>query len=120
MSELVTGKGLFARVFDAGALPSESQFNKLNGSCVLTPHIGEFERPFGRIFSSLEDAARSVAKERDATMALKSAQTAVASPEGEICINKHTSPYLAKAGTGDVLAGIITSPLAQAIPPFEA
>ena len=54
------------------------------------------------------------------TIVHKSPKTLIASPDGRVAINNHASPYLAKAGTGDVLAGLITGLVAQDMPDFEA
>ena len=51
---------------------------------------------------------------------LKRAETVIAGPDGQTVINKTASPYLAKAGTGDVLAGLIAGMLAQGMPAFYA
>lgn len=92
--------------------------------CILTPHDGEFERMFGtspgsqlheRIQHTLWAAAQT-----GAVVLLKGAQTVIASPNGRVIVNEHAPATLATAGAGDVLAGIITSLLAQDMPALEA
>lgn len=119
-----------ARVFDADALPLAQDFEKLDEQCVLTPHDGEFARTFpklsGRHLSGRHlsgdrvEMALEAAKITGSVMVLKGAQTIIARPDGRWVMNEHASAYLAKAGTGDVLAGLITGLIAQGMPIFEA
>jgi NAD(P)H-hydrate epimerase len=88
--------------------------------CVLTPHEGEFERAFPSIKGTREERAVAAAAKTGATIVLKGPQTVIAAPDGQLIINTHSTPYLATAGTGDVLAGMITGLSAQGMHPFIA
>lgn len=108
------------RVFDADAIPHSQDFEKLDSQCVLTPHGGEFARKFPNLSGSKVEMAVSAAKISGAIVVLKGAETIIAHPDGHWVVNHHASPYLAKAGTGDVLAGMIAGLIAQGMPIFEA
>jgi NAD(P)H-hydrate epimerase len=113
-------------VLDADALTSfESQpselFNALHDQAVLTPHEGEFARLFPVIdLADRFTAARLAAELSGAVVLLKGAETIVAAPDGRLAVNTHASPWLATAGSGDVLAGLVCGLLAQSISAFEA
>jgi NAD(P)H-hydrate epimerase len=115
-------------VLDADALTSfendpEKLFCNLHESCVLTPHEGEFSRLFGRYISremAKEERAKKAAVISGCVVLLKGAETVVADPAGQITVNRNAPPWLATAGAGDVLAGIIAGLIAQGMPVFWA
>lgn len=115
-------------VVDADALTSfkaepEALFAVLDPADVLTPHAGEFERLFPGLLSAAPErisAVREAAWRSGATVLLKGPDTAVADPNGRCAVNVNASPFLATAGSGDVLAGIIGALGAQGLPGFEA
>lgn len=129
-------------VLDADALragffdEADALFGKLHGACVLTPHAGEFARLFPDIAAKLAesatkgpafskvDACREAAARAGCVVLFKGPDTVIAAPDGRCAINSaaydRAAPWLATAGSGDVLAGFITGLMARGFSPFDA
>lgn len=119
-------------VLDADAISSfenksEHLFKALHNSnikAVLTPHDGEFSRLFPDFAHNSKltkiEKTMKAAERAGACVVYKGAQTIIALPDGRCSYNENGTPLLATAGSGDVLAGIITGLLAQNMPVFEA
>jgi len=117
-----------ALVLDADALsvfrddPAEL-FSILDRDDILTPHPGEFERVFPGLLKSEPErisAARAASARAQAVVLLKGPDTVIAAPDGRAAVNLNGTPWLATAGSGDVLAGLIGGLIAQGMDSFEA
>ncbi|WP_374313418.1 NAD(P)H-hydrate dehydratase [Dongia sp.] len=114
-------------VVDGGGLTAfadrpDDLFTLGRGDIVLTPHDGEFARLFPDLGPELGKLARirQAASRARSVIVLKGADSAIAAPNGQVLINDAASPYLATAGSGDVLAGLILGLLAQGMPAYQA
>ena len=94
------------------------------GELVVTPHPGEMARLTGlsaaEINADREGIARRYARQWNAVVVLKGARTVVAAPDGRVCVNPTGNPGLARGGSGDVLAGMVSALLACRLPAYEA
>ncbi len=134
------GKGLRV-VLDADALTAFADapadlFAMLHEACVLTPHGGEFARLFPDIAEALTapshesltfskaEATRQAAQRAGCVVLFKGPDTVIAAPDGRCSVNpaqyKRAAPWLATAGSGDVLSGFITGLLARGFDPMQA
>ncbi len=94
----------------------------LRANIILTPHRGEFARMFPDL-APLPDsqAATEAARRAGAVVLLKGPETVIAAPDGTYRIHDgRDAPWLATAGSGDVLSGLIAGLLARGIAPLDA
>ncbi|MBA3668371.1 MAG: NAD(P)H-hydrate dehydratase, partial [Sphingomonas sp.] len=108
-------------VIDADAIGLVGEPERLRGhDVILTPHEGEFARLFGQIEGSKAERALVAAKRSGAVIVYKGADTLVAAPDGRIGFAPPAPAWLASAGTGDVLAGMIAAMRARGMESFDA
>lgn len=109
------------KVIDADAIGQLGEPERLRGhDAILTPHEGEFVRLFGELPGSKAERALAAAERSGAVIVYKGPDTLVASPDGRLGFAPPAPPWLATAGTGDVLAGMVAAMRARGLPSFEA
>ena len=128
-------------VLDADALTAfedapEELFGMLHEACVLTPHAGEFARLFPDLAERLKqpavsgpaasrvDVTREAARRAGCVVLLKGPDTVIAAPDGQSALNAgvgpRAAPWLATAGAGDVLGGLVCGLMARGFTAFDA
>jgi hydroxyethylthiazole kinase-like uncharacterized protein yjeF len=112
-------------VLDADALAVAGEegpalFRRARHTPILTPHAGEFARLFGTLSGSKLEQARQATQASGSVVVYKGADTVVAAPDGRAAIAESASHWLATAGTGDVLTGVIAAMRASGLHAFEA
>lgn len=115
-------------VLDADALnvlaDNPKLIRKARSTVIVTPHPGELGRLLGRDAASIQadriGAARAAASLTGAFVILKGAGTVVTTREGSAFINMTGNPGMARGGSGDILAGLLSGLLAQGIAPLDA
>jgi hydroxyethylthiazole kinase-like uncharacterized protein yjeF len=117
---LDAGKSLVldAAAIDAG-LP-KIRARRRGVPAILTPHEGEFARAFPDLDGNKIERAKAAAADSGAVVIYKGADTVIAAPDGRVVAAWPGSPWLATAGTGDVLAGACGAMLARGGDPFDA
>lgn len=126
--ETITDSLPTALICDADMLTILSQtprlFKYLPKNTVLTPHPGEMARLTGlnidEVQANRAAIAQEFAAEKQLTVVLKGANTIIASPNGDLRKLNFAHSVLAHAGSGDVLAGLLTGLIGQGVPTFEA
>jgi hydroxyethylthiazole kinase-like uncharacterized protein yjeF len=110
-----------AKVIDADAITHLGEPERLRGQdAILTPHEGEFERLFGKLEGFKAERALEAARRSGAVIVYNGPDTLVAAPDGRLGFAPPAPSWLASAGTGDVLAGMIASLRARGLAGFEA
>jgi hydroxyethylthiazole kinase-like uncharacterized protein yjeF len=108
-------------VLDAAAIDAAlPRLSETPRKAILTPHEGEFTRAFPQLYGSKIDRAKAAAVRTQAVVIYKGADTIIAAPDGRVAAAWPGSPWLATAGTGDVLAGACGAMLARGGDPFDA
>ena len=107
-------------VFENDKNGIEELCKNTKSTCVFTPHLAEFCTIFKYDDIDKVGSVIRASEKSGAVVLLKGADTIIASPDGRVIINRHSSPYLSIAGSGDVLSGIITALIAQGMDTFMA
>jgi hydroxyethylthiazole kinase-like uncharacterized protein yjeF len=109
------------KVIDADAIGEIGEPERLRGQdAIVTPHAGEFVRLFGKLAGTKPEQSLEAARRCGAMVVYKGPDTLVAAPDGRLGFAPPAPPWLASAGTGDVLAGIAAALRARGLPAFEA
>jgi hydroxyethylthiazole kinase-like uncharacterized protein yjeF len=109
------------KVIDADAITHLGEPERLKGQdAILTPHEGEFRKLFGDLPGSKPERALEAARRSGAVIIYKGPDTLVVAPDGRLGFAPRAHPWLASAGTGDVLAGITAAMRARGLEAFEA
>jgi hydroxyethylthiazole kinase-like uncharacterized protein yjeF len=109
------------KVIDADGITHLGHLDRLKGQdAIITPHEGEFKKLFGELPGTKSERALEAARRSGAVVVYKGPDTLVSSPDGRLGFSPRAHPWLATAGTGDVLAGIIAAMRARGISAFEA
>lgn len=108
-------------VIDADGIGMVGDPERLHGhDTILTPHEGEFRKLFGEIEGSKAQRALEAARRSQSIIVYKGPDTLVAAPDGRLGFAPSAPAWLATAGTGDVLSGMIAALRARGMPAFEA
>ena len=108
-------------IIDADAIGLVGEPERLKGhDAILTPHEGEFAQLFGELEGSKAERALEAARRSGAVVVYKGPDTLVADPDGRLGFAPPAPAWLASAGTGDVLAGMVAALRARGVPSFEA
>src|SRR3954451_5925039 len=109
------------KVIDADGITHLGEPERLKGQdAIITPHEGEFRKLFGELAGSKPERALEAARRSGAIVVYKGPDTLVASPDGRLAFAPAAHPWLASAGTGDVLSGVIAAMRARGLEAFEA
>ena len=109
------------KVLDADALTHLGDPQRLRRQdAIMTPHEGEFRKLFGEIAGTKPERAIEAAQRSGAVVVYKGPDTLVATPDGRVGFAPRAHPWLASAGTGDVLAGLIAAMRARGLDAFDA
>jgi hydroxyethylthiazole kinase-like uncharacterized protein yjeF len=109
------------KVIDADGIAHLGEPERLKGQDgIITPHAGEFAKLFGKIGGTKAEQALEGANRSGAVVVYKGPDTVVAAPDGRLGFAPPAPAWLASAGTGDVLSGMIAALRARGLPAFEA
>jgi hydroxyethylthiazole kinase-like uncharacterized protein yjeF len=109
------------KVIDADGITELGEPERLRGQdAIITPHEGEFRKLFGELPGTKAERAIEAARQSGAVVVYKGTDTLVAAPDGRLGFRPPAPAWLASAGTGDVLAGLIAALRARGMPAFEA